>query len=145
MVAMPYILVNIVASLLSVLLFCITSALLLAKYPGASLYLPARLRKHKKLVFVAHALVLLALSVAAVSLIARRGDVYIPALHIFEGFCWIGIANTAVLTYQFLDRRYFRNTSRVKRRLAIALCAVVLTFVGIVAVSTVVVGLFTIR
>lgn len=145
MVAMPYILVNMVSDVLSLILFCMTSAALLSKYRVTNRYLPAQLRNHKILAFVAQGLVLLVLSIVVVHVTARGRTAFIIARFIFELFFYIGFANSVVLTYQFLDGRYFLNTPKVQRRLSIGTCAVVITSAAFIAVAIAVVGLFTIR
>jgi len=135
MVPMPYILVNIVLDRLSLILFCITSAALLCQYPRANLYLPAPLRNRKTLAFVAQALVLAALSMVVVRGRARLVDL----------FFYIGLVNSVVLTYQFLDARMFLNTPRIQRRLLIGMMSVVTISISAIVVLTAVVGLFTIR
>ena len=145
MVAMPYILVNIVLGKLSLIFFCITSAALLSKYPLANLYLPARLRNRKILAFVAHGLVLLVLSIVVVLVMARLRKTFIYSVFIFELFFYIGFVNSVVLAYQFLDKRYFLNTPKVQRRLLIAIFSVVMTAVPVIVVIIAVYGLFIIR
>lgn len=140
MVAMPYIVVNIVADLLSLMLFCVSSAALLSKYELISRYLPAQWRSHRTLVFVAHVLVLAVLSMIVVR-VTTRGT----ARFIFEMFFYIGFANSVVLTYQFLNARYFHNIPKVQRRLLIGACAAVTTSAAVFAVTTSVVALFAIR
>ena len=145
MVPMPYILVNIVGELLSLILFCVSSAALLSKYELVSRYLPARLKKHKALVFVAHVLALVALAIVVVDVVPRGNDAFTTARLIFEWFFYIGFANSVVLTFQFLDGRFLRNSPKVQRRLLIALGAVVLPSACVIAVAGAVALLFTIR
>lgn len=145
MVAMPYIVVNLVLELFSFVLFCMTSAALLSKYPLTNRYLPARLRNHRTLSFVAHGLVLSALSIAVLLVVARGRPVFLAAQFIFEWFFGIGVANSAVLTYQFLDRRYLLHTPKVLRRLLFAICAVVMTCAAALGVLGAAVRLFVIR
>lgn len=145
MVPMPYILVNIVGELLSLILFCVSSAALLSKYELVSRYLPARLKKHKTLTFVAQVLVLAALAIVVVGVLPRGNDAYATARLIFEWFFYVGFANSVVLTFQFLNGRYLRDTPKVQRWLLIALGAVVVPSAGIIAVASAVALLFTIR
>ena len=145
MVPMPYILVNMVADLLSLILFCVTTAALLSKYRLISRYLPAQLQNHKKLVFVAHVLALAALAILVVRVVPRGNEAFATARLIFELFFYVGFANAVVLTFQFLDRRYLLGMPNVQRRLLIALGAVLVPSAGVIAVANVVVLLFTIR
>lgn len=146
MVAMPYILVDMVLNILSLIFFCITSAALLSRYTSANRYLPAQLRNQKTLAFVAQGLVLSVLSIAVVLVSARVRNVsYILSPFIFELFFCLGVINSVVLSYQFLDRRYLLNTPKVQRRLLIAIISVVMTSVPVIAVVTAVVGLFIIK
>jgi len=145
MVAMPYILVDIVLGILSVLFFSITSAALLVRYPSANRYLPARLRKERALAFIAQWFVLSVFSIAVVLVIARirNGSIFSP--FIFDLFFFLGLINSVVLIYQFLDKRYFLNTPKAQRRLLITILAVVMTSVPALAVLTAVVALFIIK
>lgn len=145
MIAMPYIAVNIVLDILSLTFFCMTSAALLSAYPFANRHLPAQLRNRRTLAFVAHGLVLSVLSIVVVLVAARRRNAYISSFFVFELFFYIGLINSLVLAYKFLDRRYFLSTPKIQRRLLIAICSVVMTFVPVIAVIAVVVRLFIIR
>jgi len=146
MLAMPYILVDIVLNVVAVIFFCITSAALLSKYPSASGYLPARLRNHRFLVFVVHGIVLSGLAITVVLVNARvRHVTYLFSPFISDLFFSVGFISSVVLTYQFLDKRCFLTTPKVQRRLLIAMIAVVMTSVPVLALVTAVVGLFIIR
>lgn len=145
MVAMPYILVNIVLGRLSLILFCITSAALLAQYPPANRYLPAQLRTPRPIAFVAQAAVLAVLAIVVVFGLARLRGGFVYSSYLFDLFWLIGVVNAVVLTYQFLDGRYFLSAPKVQRRLMIGLLSVVLISAFVVVVATAVVGLFTIR
>ena len=145
MVAMPYILVNMVSDVLSLILFCTTSAALLSKYPATNRYLPAGLRNHRMLAFVTQGVVVSALSIGVVFAMGNGRTSFQFARFIFGLFFYVGFVNSVVLTYQFLNGRYFRKTPKAQRRLLIAVCAVVMTSAGAIAVAVAVVGLFTIR
>ena len=145
MVAMPYILVNIVFGRLSLILFWITSAALLSQYRQTNRYLPAPLRTPRAVAFVAHALVLAVLSLVVMSAWVRLGRGFLYSSSIFDLLFSIGLINAAVLTYQFLDARYFLNTPKVRRRLLIGTVSVVTISVLAIVVVTAVVGLFIIR
>ena len=145
MIAMPYILVNIVLDWLSLLLFCMTSAALLSMYPVANRYLPAQVRNQRALAFVAHGLVLLTLSIAVVLVTGRLRSGYRLSRFIYEFFFYIGLMNSMVLAYQFLDQRYLLNTPKLQRRLFIAIVSVIMAVVPVIAVIIAVFGLFTIR
>src|SRR6185503_14552079 len=105
MVAMPYILVNLVLESLALILFWVTSAALLSKYSVTNRYLPAVLRTPRPIAFVAHGLVVLTLSLAILLIVARGGPVFIVAQSTIEFLCYIGLANSVVLIYQSLDGR----------------------------------------
>jgi hypothetical protein len=139
MIAMPYILVNIVLHALVLAFFCLTTAALLARYPATALYLPTPLRRHRAVALMAHAVVLAALSTVVVRTIgpARR--------YAFDVFLCVGFVNSVVLIYAFLDKRYVLAMPRVRRRLLIAVCSVVMTAVPVVAVIAAVFMLFVIR
>ena len=145
MVAMPYILVNIVLGILSLILFCITSAALLSQYPRANRYLPPQLRKKRTLAFVAQALVLAVLSIVVVRGWTGLRNGFIYSSHIFDVFFYIGLINSVVLTCQFLDARFFLNTPTVQRWLLIGMVSVAMISLSAIVVLTAVVGLFIIR
>lgn len=145
MVAMPYILVDIVLGIISLIFFCVASAALLSKYPAASFYLPARLRDRRALAFLAQVLMLAVASIAAVYLFAKWRNTRIGSPLLFDVFFCIGLVNSVVLAFQFMDKRYFLSAPRLQRRLLLGALSVVMTFVPAVAVVTAVVGLFIIR
>jgi hypothetical protein len=145
MVAMPYILVDIVLGILSLMFFCITSAALLSRYPAASLYLPAPVRARRAFAFLAHGVVLSALSIAAVFLVARLLNTRLFSPFLFDLFFCIGLVNSVVLAFQFMDKRYFLGTPKLQRRLLLGTFSVVMALVPAIAVIVAVVGLFTIR
>ena len=145
MVPMPFILVNIVLDRLSVILFCITSAALLSRYPRANRYLPPQLRRKRTLAFIAQAFVVAVLSIVVVRGSARLTSGSIDSSTIVDLFFYIGLINSMVLTCQFLDARYFLNTPKVQRRLLIGMVSVVVVSLSAVVVLTAVFGLFTIR
>jgi hypothetical protein len=139
MIAMPYILVNIVLDALGLAFFCLTTAALLARNPATAFYLPTALRRHRAVALMAHAAVLAALSTVIVRTIgpARR--------YAFDVFLCVGFVNSVVLIYRFLDRRYVLAMPRVRRQLLIAVCSVVMTAIPVVAVIAAVFMLFVIR
>jgi len=145
MIAMPYILVDIVFSKLSLILFCTTSAALLSRWSFANLWLPAQLRNRRILAFVAHGLVLSVLSMIAVPIIARIGNVSTFSPSISDSFFSIGLINSVVLAYQFMDKRYFLNTPKLQRRVVIAVLSLVMVVVPAFAVVIAVIGLFIIK
>ncbi len=71
MIAMPYIVVNMVLGILSLMFFCVTSAALLSKYPSANRHLPAQLRRSRSLAFVANGFMLSVLSIVVVLVVKR--------------------------------------------------------------------------
>ena len=101
---MPYFLVNIVLDVVSLVLFCMTSVALLSAPRLARFWLPAPLRQRRALtLLVTQGLVLSVLSIVAMWVVSRLRHVYIFSLSVF----FIGARNSAVLAYQFLDKRYF--------------------------------------
>jgi len=145
MIPMPYILVNMVFAILSLIFFSMTSAALLSKYPSANRLLLASLRNRRVLAFAGQALLVSALSIIAVFVMARLRGGYTFSLFIFDLFFYIGFINSLVLAYQFIDRRFFLNTPKFQRRLLIATLSLLLTSVPVIAVATAVVGLFIIK
>lgn len=145
MIAMPYILVDIVFSKLSVIFFSITSAALLSRYPSANIWLPARVRNRRTLAFVAHGLVLLVLSIVAVRVTAKIANIPTYSSRISDSLFFIGLINSLVLAYLFMDKRYFLNTPKLKRRLLIATFSLVMVLVPAFAVIVVLIGLFIIK
>jgi hypothetical protein len=145
MVAMPYILVDIVLGIVSLIFFCITSAALLSKYPAANFYLPAPLRDRRALAFLAQAVMLSVASMAVVYLFAEWRNTRLWSPYLFDAFFSIGLVNSAVLAFQFMDKRYFLSAPRLRRRLLLGVVSVVLTLVPALAVIVAVVGVFTIR
>jgi len=145
MVAMPFILVNLVLEIFSLIVFCMTSAALLSKYSFTNRYLPARVRDHRTLAFVAQALLLFVLSIVVVLVLARGRNVFIVEQSIFEWFFYVAFANSVVLTYQFLDGRYLRNMPKILRRLLMAIGAVVMTAAAAITVLAGAVKLFMMR
>jgi len=139
MIAMPYILVNIVLDALALAFFCLTTAALLARYPATGLYLPTPFRRHRAVVLMAHAVVLAALATVVVRTIgpARR--------YAFDVFLCVGFVSSVALIYAFLDKRYVLAMPRVRRQLLIGVCSVVMTAVPVVAVIAAVFALFVIR
>ena len=144
MVAMPYIMVVIVANLLSLFYFCLTSAALLSKYPATTNFLPSVFRRHRALSFLTYSLVLLGLLSLGVYFTDTLRNVHIGKLFIFELFFYVAFANSLVLAYQFLNRRLFPRMRTVPRRLLVALCSLVMVAVPVFAVSTAVVKIFII-
>ena len=142
---MPYILVDIVLGILSVIFFSITSAALLVRYPPANRYLPPQLRNHKALAFIAHWFVLSVFSIAVVLVYARVSSGYLFSPLIFDLLFFVGLINSVALGYQFLDRRYFLRMPKAQRRLLIAILSVLMTSIPAFVVLTVVVALFIIK
>jgi hypothetical protein len=145
MIAMPYILVDIVFSKLSPLFFSITGAALLSRYPRANFWLPARLRNRRIPAFVAHALVLSTLSMVAVHVVAKIARISTHSPRISDPFLIMGLINCLVLAYQFMDKRYFLNTPKLRRRLVLATLSLVMVLVPAFAVIIVLIGLFIIK
>jgi hypothetical protein len=141
MVAMPYILVNIVLGIVALMFFCVTSAALLSRYPAGNSYLPRQLRSRKAIAFVAQAVVITALS--SIALLA--GGIRLSSPVLSDALFFIGLVNAVILAYGFMDRRYFLNTPTLPRRLLIGTFSVVVAFVPTLAVVIAVVGLFVIR
>lgn len=145
MVAMPYILVDIVLAIVSWIFFCVASAALLSRYPTAGFYLPLRLRDRRTTAFVAHWVAL-----SAASLVALLGGTKASGTRLFSPYLsdvlfFLGLAIAVILAYQFIERRYFLNTHGLWRRILIGTLSVVATFVPALAVVVAIVGLFVIR
>jgi len=138
---MPYILVDIVLGIVSLALFCVTSAALIARYPSAGFYLPQRLRDRKTIAFLAHAAMLAILALA----IAKASGVRLFSPYLSDVLFFIGLINAVILAYGFIDRRYFLNTPALPRRLLIATVSLVVTLLPALAIVIAVVGLFVIR
>lgn len=145
MVAMPYILVDIVLGIVSLIFFCVTSAALLSRYPTAGFYLPARLRDRRALAFLAQVAMLSVASIAGVYLFAKWRNTRIGSPLLFDVFFCIGLVNSVVLAFQFMNKRYFLSMAKIRRWLLLGAFSVVMTLVPAIAVVTAVVGLFIIR
>lgn len=145
MIGMPYILVDIVFSVVSLALFCVTSAALLSRCSWADSWLPARLRDRRALAFVARGLVLAVLSMAAVQAISRIAGIPTTSPRLTDPFYAIGVLNSMVLAYRYMDKRCFLGTPKLRRRLLIATVSVVLTLVLAVALVVALIALFVIR
>jgi hypothetical protein len=141
MVAMPYILVDIVLGIISLIFFCVTSAALLSRYPVANFYLPAVLKGRRTVSFLAQAVLLSGLSFVAVYLIARVRSTHL----LFDVLFFIGLVNSVVLAFQFMDTRYLLGTPKLQRRLLLGAFSVAVTLVPATAVIVAVVALFVIR
>ena len=133
MVAMPYILANIVLGVLSWLLFCVTSAALLSKY--------ASLGSRRVRAFLAHLAALLLTSVA----VGHLAELRTSSPDVSDTLFFVALANAIVLAYQFMDRRYFLAMSRVPRALLLGSFSVLATCAAAFAMVTAVVGLTVIR
>jgi len=146
MVAMPYILVNIVLDIFALVLFCTTSVALLTRSRFASRWLPSRLRQRKTLtLIVTQGLLLFVLSIVAMPVVARLKYVHLFSFLLFDVLFFIGAVNSMVLVYQFLDGRCFLSLSKLRRRVLIALCSAVVTCIPLMAAITAIVGLFVIK
>lgn len=145
MVAMPYILVNIVLGIVALAFFCVTSAALLSRYPAGNFYLPRQLRDRKAIAFVVQVLVITALSSVALLVVTRLSGMRLSSPYLSDVLFFIGLANAVILAYGFMDRRYFLNTPTLPRRLLIGTFSLVVAFVPVLAVVIAVVGLFVIR
>lgn len=69
-----------------------------------------------------------------------KAALVLSALALF--FC-IGLINSVVLAFQFMDKRYLLSTPKLRRRLLLGTFSVVMTLVPALAVIIAVVGLFT--
>jgi len=146
MVAMPYILVNIVLDIFALVLFCTTSVALLSGSRFARRWLPSQLRQRQTLtLLVTQALLLAVLSIVAMPVVTRLRYVSLFSLLLFDVLFFIGALNCMVMAYQFLDARCFRSMPKLRRRVLIALCSAVVTCVPLLAAVTAIVGLFIIR
>jgi hypothetical protein len=141
---MPYVLVNIVLDMLSLVFFCLTSAALLSRYAFANRWLP-RVRHRRPAAFVAYALALSVLLIIAARVTGRLRNVDVLSVPLHDVFLYIGVVNSVVLIYQAMDRCCFLNTPRLQRRLLLVVMSVVMTVVPVIAVIAAVFGLFIIR
>ena len=131
MVAMPYILVDMVLGYVSLGLFCITGAALLS-----------RLFARRRLVFVLAASVL---SFTAAILVARAFGLGILSPGVSDPLFLIGLVNSAVLLYQFLGKRYLLEAPKVRRRLLLGTLSITVPVFAAIAVVSTVIALFVIR
>jgi hypothetical protein len=136
MVAMPYILVVIVLDMLSIPFFSLTTTALLYRLPLVKEYLPGSLSARAWASFVVIALVLTSLALAVRLLVGTT---------VFQVLAYIGFANSLVLVYRFLSKRYFLHRPKVLRRLLNALLSAVITAAAFIMVEAIVVVLFVIR
>ena len=145
MIAMPFILVGIVLAILSFILFCVTSAALLARCPRAGFYLPAQVRERRGLAFVAHALVLAAILFLALQVAGRLWYVNLFSAWVGDALFCVVLVNSAVLLYPFLEKRYLLDKPKLRRRLLLGVLSVVVTLVSGVAVIVALTVAFVIR
>jgi len=148
MIPMPYILVNIVMDVFSLVLFCTTSVALLSRSQFASRWLPSRLRQRTTLtLIVTQGLLLSVLSIVAMPVVARLKYVYLfsRSLPLFDVIFFVGVVNSVVLAYQFLSARCFLSMPKLRRRVLIGLCSAVVTCVPLLAAVIAIVGLFIIK
>ena len=145
MIAMPYILVGIVLDFLSLILFCVTSAALLARWPRAGFYLPARFRDRRMPAFFAHLAVLAAVSMLVLLVGAKLWHLNLHSPWVADALFCIGLVNAAVLLYLFLERRYLLSKPQLLRQLLFGTVSVAVTSVSAVAVIVAVTVLFVIR
>jgi hypothetical protein len=145
MVAMPYILVDIVLAIFSAIFVGATSAALVSGCLLAKLGLSAQLSNRRLLAVGVHGLGLLAISIVAVLVMPRFRHVSIGSVLMTDLFFFMGLMNSATLAYGFMDKRYFLNTPRLQRRLVIGILSVVMAVVPAMAVVAAVVGLFIIK
>lgn len=141
MVAMPYILVDIVLGFVSLTVFSVATAALLARYPSTGFYLPPRIRERKAIAFVAHA----ALLCVAVIIGAKLAGIRLASPDLSDVLFFVGLFNAVILAYQFIDRRYFLGTPQLPRRMLIATVSLLVTLIPALALVVTVVGLFVIR
>lgn len=84
-------------------------------------------------------------SILAVLLFAKWRNTRIFSPFLFDVFFCVGLVNSVVLAFQFMQKRYFLSVPKLRRRLLLGTLSIVVTFVPAVAVVVAVVGLFTIR
>jgi len=142
MVAMPYILVNIVLSAISMVLFSLTTAALLIGIPSVKRKLSTRGRR--AIVFLAVATILAGLVIAVVNILSRLVEAFFP-LHLFETLFSVALLNATLLAYQFLGRRWFRTLPSTPRRLLIGVLSILVVVVPAFALVTAVYALCVIR
>ena len=140
MIAMPYILVNIVLGMISSLLFGVTSAALLT-----ALCLRAQPRARRMLAFAALTLGFSVLPIAVVRVLERVRHAYVSPQPFYDlAFC-VGLFNSVVLIYRFSSKRYLRNMPKVRRCVVLGALSVLATIVPAFAVVAAVFMLCTIR
>ena len=138
---MPYILVNIVLGIVSWLFFCVTSAALLSASGTAHRWLPERVRARRARAFVLYLVVLLVASFA----VGRLAGLRASSPDVADAMFLAGLVNATVLSYRFMDRRYFLGMPKARRWLLLGTCSVAATCVPAFAVVAAVFGLFVIR
>ena len=140
MVAMPYILVNLVLGAFSLLLFGVTSAALIT-----GLFLGGQPRSRRTFVFVALALALSVLPIVGLHVAQRAVGTYVSPQPLYDLLFLIGLINSVVLAYRFLNTRWLLDTPKVRRRLALSVASVVVAVVPALAVVAMVYRLCVIR
>ena len=142
MVAMPYILVNLVLSGVALVLFSVTTAALLVGLPAAKRNLLTRTRR--VLVFLALAAALAGLVIGVLQVLARVVHGFYP-LSVFETLFCVALVNAMVLAYRYLSKRWFRTVSAVPRGILIGAISIVVVLVPALAILIASYALFLIR
>jgi hypothetical protein len=142
---MPYILVNFVLEILSVIYFSLSTAALLYKRPIAIGFLPSGMQNRKWVLFVFYALLLTVTCFGAAYILLHTNNAYYHSISIFELFLFVGFVNSVVLFYKFLSRRYFLSMSRFWRGSVIALLSISANYVAFNVIVFIVTILFVIR
>ena len=122
------------------LLFGATSAALIT-----GRILKTQPRGRRALVFVALALGLSALPIVGLHVAQRAVSTYVSPQPLFDLLFLIGLINSVVLVYRFLNTRWLLNTPKVRRRLLLAVASVVVAVVPAFAVVATVFLLCVIR
>ena len=142
MIPMPYILVNIVFSVVSVVVFGTATAAILAQYGLAGFYLPARIRHHRVILFAAHGLVLIALTSLMLHFFGQT--LRLPSV-VANVLFWSGVVISMILLYGFMNRHWFLRMPKVGRRLLIGCLSILIPFIVANALIAAVVALFIIK
>jgi len=142
---MPYIMVNIVSDLIILIYFSLTTAAVLSKYTPTHRYSISPRRRYRPIPFATYSLLLIALLTLSVHFFHTLKNVHIGPIFFFDILFFIAFANSLVLVYQFLNKRWLLRMPTVRRRALIALSSLIMVSVPVVAVSAAVVKIFIIK
>jgi hypothetical protein len=89
--------------------------------------------------------VISAISVIAVLAFAKFAGMRTSSPVISDTLFFVALINSAVLAYQFLDKRFLLLTPKLQRRVLLGMGSVLISVVPAFAIVVAIVGLFTIR